>query len=220
MGPPQVGFFFRAETPIDFLMLVSCNGICFLLSGSKACSPMGLNWWDFHHSNPSEYMHGTICVCGTCHEHTKWLFPPLIWVRGASYYSSCHSVIQSIWWSIQLWGPGRVTWSLCLPHIWEGSSLPGFVPTSGMFDLESAEGIKFGDSSVVIGHQVDEFTHTLSAVFCCQIIHLPWVHKQSVNSHVPLEPGCEDYSFLDQAVADFEQGLDSILTYSVQSVKQ
>ena len=31
-------------------------------------------------------------------------------------------------------------------------------------------------------------------------------------THFPLEPGCEDYTFLDQTVADFEQGLDSILT--------
>ena len=32
-----------------------------------------------------------------------------------------------------------------------------------------------------------------------------------------LELGCEDYSFLDQAVADFEQGLDSILTDSIEA---
>ena len=31
-------------------------------------------------------------------------------------------------------------------------------------------------------------------------------------THFPLEPGCEDYAFLDQAVAAFEPGLDSILT--------
>ena len=30
------------------------------------------------------------------------------------------------------------------------------------------------------------------------------------HTHIPLESGCEDYSFLDQAVAGFEQGLDSI----------
>ena len=36
-------------------------------------------------------------------------------------------------------------------------------------------------------------------------------------NHFPLEPGCEDYSFLDQAVANFEQGLDSILTYSIET---
>ena len=35
--------------------------------------------------------------------------------------------------------------------------------------------------------------------------------------HFPLEPGCEDYSFLDQAVADFEQGLHSILIDSLET---
>ena len=37
-------------------------------------------------------------------------------------------------------------------------------------------------------------------------------------THFPLEPGCEDYAFLDQAVADFEQGLDSILTDSLETL--
>ena len=36
-------------------------------------------------------------------------------------------------------------------------------------------------------------------------------------THFPLEPGCEDYAFLDQAVSDFEQGLDSILTDSLKT---
>ena len=40
--------------------------------------------------------------------------------------------------------------------------------------------------------------------------------KVSLLTHFPLEPGCEDYTFLDQAVADFEQGLDSILTDSIK----
>ena len=35
----------------------------------------------------------------------------------------------------------------------------------------------------------------------------------------PLEPGCENYSFLDQAIADFEQGLDSILTDSIETLE-
>ena len=37
--------------------------------------------------------------------------------------------------------------------------------------------------------------------------------------HFPLEPACDDYSFLDQAVADSEQGLDSFLTDSVNMPK-
>ena len=38
-------------------------------------------------------------------------------------------------------------------------------------------------------------------------------------THLPLEPGCENYAFLDQAVADFEQGLDSILTDSLETLE-
>ena len=34
-----------------------------------------------------------------------------------------------------------------------------------------------------------------------------------------LELGCEDYSFLDQTNADFEQGLDSILTDSIETLE-
>ena len=35
-------------------------------------------------------------------------------------------------------------------------------------------------------------------------------------THFLCEPGCEDYSFLDQAVADFEQGLDSICADAIK----
>ena len=38
-------------------------------------------------------------------------------------------------------------------------------------------------------------------------------------THFPLEPGCEDCAFLDQAVADFEQGLDSFLTDSLETLE-
>ena len=34
-----------------------------------------------------------------------------------------------------------------------------------------------------------------------------------------MEPGCEDYAFLDQGVADFEQGLDSILIDSLETLE-
>ena len=39
----------------------------------------------------------------------------------------------------------------------------------------------------------------------------------SLLTYSPLEPGCEDYSFLDWTVADFEQGLDSIFTNSLKT---
>ena len=41
--------------------------------------------------------------------------------------------------------------------------------------------------------------------------------KVSSLNHFPLGPGHEDYSFLDQGVAIFEQGLDSVLTDSIET---
>ena len=43
--------------------------------------------------------------------------------------------------------------------------------------------------------------------------------KVSSLNHFLLESGNEDYSFLDQAVADFGQGLDSILTDSIKTLE-
>ena len=80
-------------------------------------------------------------------------------------------------------------------------------------------GIKPGDSGVVTGYQVDEVTHTWSAeqFVACSHIYPAFTSKVSSLTHFPLKPGCEDCSFLDQAVADFEQGLDSILTESIET---
>ena len=82
-------------------------------------------------------------------------------------------------------------------------------------------GIKPVDSSVVIGYQVDEFTHTWSAEWfvTCSCIYPGFTGKVSSLTHFPLEPRCEDYAFLDQAVADFKHGLDSILTDSLETLE-
>ena len=48
-------------------------------------------------------------------------------------------------------------------HDGEGSSFPGLVPSDDAVDSDSVMGIKPGDSGVVIGYQVDEFTCTWSA---------------------------------------------------------
>ena len=79
--------------------------------------------------------------------------------------------------------------------------------------------IKTGDSGVVIGYHADEFTCTWSAeqFFACSHIYPEFTGKVSSLTHFSLEPGCVDYSFLDQALADFEQGLDSILTDSIKT---
>ena len=88
-----------------------------------------------------------------------------------------------------------------------------------MVDSESVKGIKPGDSHVVIGYQVDEFACTWSTEQFVAHSHIypGFTGKVSSLTHFPLEPGCEDYSFLDQALVDFEQGLDSILTNSLET---
>ena len=93
------------------------------------------------------------------------------------------------------------------------------MPSDDAVDPDSVMGIKPGDSGVVIGYQVDEFTHTWSAeqFVACSHIYPGFTGKVSSLTHFPLEPGCEDYAFLDQAVADFKQGLDSILTDSLET---
>ena len=87
-----------------------------------------------------------------------------------------------------------------------GSSFPGLVPSNAMVNSESVVGIKPGDSGVVIGYWVDQFTHTWSMKQFVAYSHIypGFTGKVSSLTHFPLEPGCEDYSFLDQAVADFE----------------
>ena len=105
-------------------------------------------------------------------------------------------------------------------HDGEGSSFPGLVPSDYVVDPDSVMGVKPGDSSVVIGYQVDEFTCTWSAeqFVACSHIYPGFIGKVSSLTHFPLEPGCEDYAFLDQAVADFKQGLHSILTDSLETL--
>ena len=91
-------------------------------------------------------------------------------------------------------------------HDGEGSSFPGLVPSDDAVDSESVMGIKPGDSGVVIGYWVDKFTCTWSAEQFVAHFHIchGFTGKVSSLTHIPLEPLCEDYAFLDQAVADFK----------------
>ena len=95
------------------------------------------------------------------------------------------------------------------------------MPSYDTVDSESVMGIKPGDSGVVIGYQVDGFTDTWSAEWFVVHSHIypGFTGKVSSLTHFPLEPGCEDYAFLDQAVADFEQGLDSTLNDSLKTLE-
>ena len=106
-------------------------------------------------------------------------------------------------------------------HDGERSSFPGLVPSDDVVNSDSVMGIKPGDSGVVIGYRVDQFTRTWSAEWfvVCSHIYPGFTGKVLSLTHFPLEPGCEVYAFLDQAVADFKQGLDSILTDSLETLE-
>ena len=104
-------------------------------------------------------------------------------------------------------------------HGGEGSSFPGCLPPNDMVNSELVVRIKPGVSGMMIGCQVDEFTCIWSVeCFITQSnIYPSFTDKVSTLTHFTLDPDCEDYPFLDQAVKDFEYDLDFILTDSVDT---
>ena len=232
MGSPQVSFIFRVEPPtvLYIICLVSILVSAFYFQvpswmlyspleaqplGFAPLQPIGIYPWqayvqpgDGHWSMPG--MHRVAAPSATLGRGepsaTQSAVPQPSHQCGGSY---------------SFGAPRRVTRSLCLPYMVRGYSFPGLVPSDDMVDSESVLGMKHGDSGVVIGYQVDEFTHTWSAeqFVACSHMYPGFTGKVSSLTHFPLESGCEDYAFLDQAVADFEQGLDSILTVSLETLE-
>ena len=65
----------------------------------------------------------------------------------------------------------------------------------------------------MLGYQVDEFTHTwlMKHLLGQSEIYPKFTGKTSTLTNIQLEMGCEDYSFIDQAVRDFDQSIDFVL---------
>ena len=229
VGPLPVDFSFRVELSTIFYMFISVlvYDFCFQVPCLMPYSPMVLNCWGLHHCNPLEltntrHMYNLVMVISPHEECTEWLPPPAL--NGGnllllSQLSSSHSNYM-----VGHTALGDLQSHPIPPpslHGREGSSFPGLVPSDDMVDSESVVGIKPGDSGVVIGYQVDEFAHTSSVeqfVVHSHIYH-GFMGKVSSLTHFPPKPECEDYSFLDQAIADVEQGLDSILTDSFETLE-
>ena len=135
--------------------------------------------------------------------------------------SATHSAVSQTFGGAYSLGGSVESHLIPLPslHDGEGSSFPGLVPSDDVVNSDSVMGIKPGYSGVVIGYQVDEFTHSWSGEQFVAHSHIypGFTGKVSSLTHFPLEPGCEDYAFLDQDVADFKQGQDSILTDSLET---
>ena len=161
-----------------------------------------------------------VMVIGPCLVCIEWLLSTLPWVGGSLLLLSQLFLNHPIYMVGHPALGAQQSQPIPLPslHDGEGSSCPGLVPSDDMVDSESVMGAKPGDSGVVIGYQVDEFTCTWSAQWfvTCSHIYPGFPGKVLSLTHFPLEPGCEDYAFLDQALADFKQGLDSILTDSLE----
>ena len=190
-------------------------------------SPMGLNHWDLYHCKPLELTRGRhvcnlVMAIGQYQVCTEWLLTPLPWVGGASCYPiSSPPAISTIWWGTHLWGVWQRVIQSSPPslHCGEGSSFPGLVQFGDM-----GEWICGGHWTLVIlvwwlGIRLMSL---LTPGLQSSLLFIPHIHpvftgKVSSLTHFPLEPGCEDYSFLDQAVAYFDQGLGSILTDSIKT---
>ena len=187
---------------------------------SVEAQPLG-----FVQSQPLTHTYGRhvyilVMVICTCQECINWLLPPLLQLGGkpsAAQFSSSNSNYLV---GIQLWRLSRESPDpMPSLHGWKGSSFPHLVPPDDAVNSESVVGIKPGDSGVVIGYQVDEFICTWSTEQFVAHSHIypGFMVKVSSLTHFALEQGFGDYSFLDQAVTDFEQGLDSILTSLIVS---
>ena len=204
-----------------------CSGVCFLLLGAelddiftyggstiRVCTIATL--WNLH-------MAGICTTWSWSLVHTWYAYG-----GGSLYYlglgepSATHSAVSQPFGGAYTLGGSTESHPIPLPSLHDGevSSFPGLVPSDDVVDSESVMGIKPVDSSVVIGYQVDEFTCTWSAEQFVAHSHVypGFTGKVSSLTHFLLEPGCEDYAFLDQAVVDFKQGLDSILTDSLDTL--
>ena len=187
----------------------------------------GLNHWGLHLCSPSEHTHYRhmyiqMMVISPCQECTEWLLPPLLWIGGVLCYSvSCPAGILAMWWGIQLLGLTEFTWSICLPYlvgrslfqIWFHPITPSTMNLWWTFYLVILVwwlGVRFM-SVLTPGLQ--------NSLLLVHNIYPAFMVKVPSLTHLPLEPGCEDYSFLDQAVAAFEQGMDSILTNSIETAE-
>ena len=160
-------------------MLVSVMEPGFRFQCDYHVHQLRLNQWSLLHWNPLEHTHGRhmcllVLVHDPCQKYTEWLLHPLHQVGEDPWYSAkCPPAIPSIWYSIQLWECFQ-SHLIPLPstHSGGGSSFPSFVPPDYMINSESLVGIEPGDSMMVIGYQVEEFTNTCLAEHFVPELHI------------------------------------------------
>ena len=172
MGSPQVGFFFRVEpsTILYYYMFDVCSGVYFLLSGAlldAIFTPGGSTIGVCTPATPWSLPVAGICATWSwLLAHTKYAQSgcSLHYMSRGEPFATQSAVPQPSHLYPGAYSFGGLAESQLIPppslHGGEGSSFPGLVPSNDMVNSESAMSIKPGDSGVVIGYQVDEFTPT------------------------------------------------------------
>ena len=191
MGPPQVSFSFKGE-PVHIMYVGVCYGFCFQVTIWLPCSPVGLNHWVCITTTTQNIPVVVICTFLWC----LWLMPRVHWLVAAptalgrrELYGTHSAVTQPFnkyCRAYSFWGLAEGHQILPpSPHVGEQSSFPDYAPP---------------------------VTQLNSGVLYCLITHLTWFHGKGTLNHLLLEPGCEGYAFLDQAVKDWTWSWFSIDT--------
>ena len=155
---PRWVFFFRFEPPTNVFMLVFVIvlAFCFQFPMWPPFSPMGAQPLglvppqSFREYLWQAYVSPSVGLWPMSGMHC--VVPPSTPLsRGALCYSnSCLPAIQSIWWDIQLWEFNSHPVPLPSVHGRESYSFSGSVPTNYMTASKSVDGVKPGDSIVLI----------------------------------------------------------------------
>ena len=210
LGPLQVHSFFRVEPPTVFVFIclvsVMVYAFCFLVPcwmpysplraqplGYAPLQPFGAYPWIAYVQpgngyQPTPGMHWVVASTTALSRGSLLLLNQLSCSH--SNYMVGHTALGAL---------QRVTPSLHLPCMVGRVFCSRFSSIQRHSQLWTVVGIKPGDSCVVIGNQVYEFTHIWSAEQFLAHSHIYPVFTGKVSSltHFPLEPECEDYSFLD-----------------------
>ena len=204
VGSPQVGFFFRMEPPtilyIICLVFILVSAFYFQVPGWMSYYPMGTQSLEFAPLQPFGVYAWQAYVQP---DDGHWSMPGMhrMAAPSATFSRGEPSATQSavphpshLYGGVYSLGGLIESHPIWLPslHDREGSSFPGLVPSDDMVYSEFVMGIKPNDSSVVIGFQVDEVTHTWSAEWFVAHSHIypGFTGKVSLLTRFPLFPLC------------------------------
>ena len=175
MDSPQVGFIFRVECPT--VLYITClvsvlvcafyiQVPCWMPYSSLGAQPFGFAPLQ----PPGVYPWQAYVQPGEGHWSTRGMHrvaAPSTTLSRGSLNATQSAVSHHLIYMVGHTALGGLVESHPIPppslHGGEGSSFPGLVPSNDTINSESAMGIKPGDSGVVTGYQVDDFTHTWSA---------------------------------------------------------